>query len=109
MRDQQEHQGLVSRMTNFYKTSRWKGKRITILKRDEYKCQECMRYGKSKEATTVHHINPLKIRPDLRLESWNLVSLCGKCHEKMHDRLTDELTDLGNQWVERVNRLRGEE
>lgn len=93
---------------NFYKTRQWKRKRESILRRDEYLCQECKRYGRKKEATTVHHINPLKDRPDLRLTSWNLLSLCGKCHENMHDRLTDELTDLGMQWVDRINRLRGE-
>lgn len=93
---------------NFYKTTRWKSKRLKVLKRDEYRCQECKRYGKTAAATTVHHINPLRIRPDLRLESWNLVSLCGECHGKMHDRITDELTELGMQWVERAERMRGE-
>jgi 5-methylcytosine-specific restriction enzyme A len=93
-------------MTNFYKTARWKSKREKILKRDEYQCQECKRYGKNKDATTVHHIQPLRNRPDLRLTTWNLVSLCGKCHEKMHDRLTDELTDVGKQWVERAERMK---
>jgi 5-methylcytosine-specific restriction enzyme A len=89
-------------MSNFYKTTRWKSKREKVLKRDEYRCRECRRYGKTTEATTVHHINPLLVRPDLRLESWNLISLCGKCHEKMHDRNTDILTALGEQWRERV-------
>ncbi|MBO0962506.1 HNH endonuclease [Neobacillus sp. MM2021_6] len=95
-------------MTNFYKTSRWKSKREKILKRDEYLCQECKRFGRSKGASTVHHINTMRNRPDLRLETWNLVSLCNKCHEQMHDRKTDELTDLGEHWRARANRLRGE-
>jgi 5-methylcytosine-specific restriction enzyme A len=95
-------------MTNFYKSTHWKSKRKKVLKRDEYRCQECKRYGKSREATTVHHINPLLVRPELRLESWNLISLCGKCHDKMHDRSNDELTELGEQWRERVERMRGE-
>jgi 5-methylcytosine-specific restriction enzyme A len=95
-------------MTNFYKTSRWKSKREKVLRRDEYCCQECKRYGKTTAATTVHHIHPLRIRPDLRLTTWNLVSLCGKCHDKMHDRNSDELTGLGKQWEDRVSRLRGE-
>lgn len=96
-------------MTNFYKTQRWKNKRTKILKRDEHRCQECKRYGKKREATTVHHINPLRIRPDLRLTSWNLVSLCGVCHDKMHDRVTNELTELGMQWVDRVERMKNNE
>ncbi|PGT77313.1 restriction endonuclease [Bacillus cereus] len=93
-------------MTNFYKTKRWKNKRTTVLKRDTYQCQECKRYGKNKEATTVHHIYPLRNRPELRLTTDNLVSLCGRCHDKMHDRVSDELTELGMQWVERMERMR---
>ncbi|KAB2334268.1 HNH endonuclease [Bacillus mesophilum] len=93
-------------MFNFYKTSVWKSRREKILRRDKYCCRECKRYGKNREATTVHHVNPLEDYPQWRLESWNLISLCGKCHEKMHDRITDKLTALGLQWVERVERMK---
>jgi len=89
-------------MVNFYKTTRWKSKRIKVLKRDEHLCRECKRYGKRTEATTVHHMHPLLERPDIRLESWNLLSLCGKCHEKMHDRNSDILTQLGESWREKA-------
>lgn len=89
-------------MVNFYKTTRWKSKRDKILKRDEYRCQECKRYGKTTEATTVHHIYPLLEYPLLRLETRNLISLCSKCHDKMHDRVTNKSTELGKQWQERV-------
>ncbi|WP_242009318.1 HNH endonuclease [Aeribacillus composti] len=50
----------------------------------------------------VHHIVPLEKRPDLKLMSWNLISFCNKCHESMHNRNTDELSEKGMQWVERV-------
>ncbi|MGG2091910.1 HNH endonuclease [Bacillus sp. S13(2024)] len=52
-------------------------------------------------------MHPLSNRPELRLTTWNLISLCNKCHEKMHDRVTDELTGLGKQWQERVERMSG--
>lgn len=87
---------------SFYKTKSWRSKRIKILKRDEYECRECKRYGKSRQATTVHHCNPLNERPDLRLTTWNLLSLCGICHDKMHDRTNDNLTNLGEYWREKV-------
>ncbi|MDT2181402.1 HNH endonuclease, partial [Paenibacillus larvae] len=87
---------------SFYKTTRWKQKRSKILRRDEYLCQECKRYGKSVLATTVHHINPLEQQPGLATVSWNLVSLCQQCHDKMHDRTTNVLTELGKQWQERI-------
>jgi len=31
------------------------------------------------------------------------VSLCNECHERMHDRLTGELTAAGERWRDRVS------
>ena len=83
----------------FYKSSKWKCKRERILRRDEYRCMECKRYGKSVSATTVHHIIPLEQRTDLKLASNNLLSMCNKCHDKMHDRTNNQLTKAGEDWV----------
>lgn len=55
-----------------------------MLSRDEYKCQICKRYGRQREATTVHHIKHFDEFPELALESDNLISLCEACHNKMH-------------------------
>ncbi|MCQ2113333.1 MAG: HNH endonuclease [Bacteroidaceae bacterium] len=44
----------------------------------------CRRYGKKREATTVHHIKHLDEFPELAFDDKNLISLCGKCHNKMH-------------------------
>lgn len=87
---------------SYYKRPQWKRKRVRILKRDDYLCRECKRYGKTTEATTVHHINPLEQYPELALVSINLISFCTKCHDKMHDRTSGILTELGEQWRERV-------
>lgn len=87
---------------DFYKSTKWKAKRINILKRDEYMCRECKRYGKSVQATTIHHVKPLEHYPELRLDNNNLISLCSKCHDKMHDRTNNELTDLGKKLIERL-------
>lgn len=89
-------------VVSFYKTKAWRSKRTKILRRDQYECRECKRYGKSRTATTVHHCNPLLEHTDLRLTTWNLISLCGICHDKMHDRLNDTLTELGEYWREKV-------
>ncbi|MNH78584.1 HNH endonuclease [compost metagenome] len=86
----------------FYKSRKWKNKRERVLRRDEYLCQECKRYGKATPAATVHHCNPLEYYPELALVSWNLVSLCNPCHDTMHDRASHELTEAGNRWKERV-------
>jgi len=92
-------------MSAFHKATRWKVKRVKILKRDEYMCRECKRYGKTTEATTVHHVKPIEERHDLGYSSKNLISLCKPCHGKMHDRVTDKLTALGNGWVERIYKI----
>ena len=88
---------------NFYKSTQWKRKRTIVLKRDQYECRECKRYGKSRTATTVHHCYPLLEHPEHRLATWNLLSLCGKCHDKMHDRHNDTLTCLGQYWKDKVS------
>ncbi|WMJ78471.1 MULTISPECIES: HNH endonuclease [unclassified Sedimentibacter] len=90
---------------SFYKTKRWRDKRVIILKRDSYLCKECLRYGKTTPATTVHHVNPLEHNRQLALVSKNLISLCETCHNKMHDRDTHELTELGISWVERIGKI----
>jgi len=89
-------------MKSFYKQKKWEEKRKKILRRDGYLCRECSRYGRTTPATTVHHILLLEKRPDLKLNSINLISLCESCHNQMHDRNTNELTDKGLQWVERI-------
>lgn len=88
----------------FYKTKRWIRKREVILKRDNYQCGECKRYGKVVEANTVHHILPLQERPDLKLDNGNLISLCEECHERMHNKFNDTLSKLGEEWRERILR-----
>lgn len=89
---------------SFYKRKGWRVKRVNILKRDNYECQECKRYGKSVDATTVHHIYPYQEYPLLALESDNLISLCNRCHELMHDRGTQEITALGKAWQTRADK-----
>jgi 5-methylcytosine-specific restriction endonuclease McrA len=91
----------VGGAVKLYKTKRWERKRVAVLRRDEYLCQEEKRYGKNIAANTVHHIYPVEKYPELALVAWNLLSLCTECHNKMHDRNTGEVTELGKQWQER--------
>lgn len=85
-----------------YRNVKWRNKREVILKRDVYLCRECKRYGKTTQATTVHHIKPVEHYPELTYSTNNLYSLCSKCHNEMHDRNTDELTSKGKSLVSRV-------
>lgn len=86
----------------FYKIKRWKRKRLVILTRDNYLCRECKRYGRSTEANTVHHIYTRHEYPEYKWHNENLISLCDKCHESMHNRFEGKLTDKGKKWMERI-------
>lgn len=78
-----------------YHCGRWRSKRKKILHRDKYICQHFKRYGKNREAQTVHHIYPAKDYPEYAWCDWNLISLSYKAHELMHKRDSGELTDIG--------------
>ena len=88
-----------------YNTKRWERIRSAVLRRDEYLCQECKRYGKSVEANTVHHILPAEECTGeyerLKYDSRNLISLCRKCHERMHVRNRRELSEAGENLLKR--------
>lgn len=86
-----------------YKDPRWIRKRKVILKRDEYRCRECRRYGKTSAAEPVHHIYPVETYPKYAWCDWNLISLCKGCHGGMHDRVTNQLTAKGITLMERVS------
>jgi len=89
---------------HFYKTTRWEQKRAFILRRDGYMCQESKRFGKIKEANTVHHIFPLELFPEYAWENWNLIALSTVEHNAMHTRNSSELTDKGIELLIRTAR-----
>ena len=86
----------------FYKTKRWRQKRSHILKRDKYLCQISKRYGKRREATIVHHIYPREDYPEYQWCDWNLISVSVEMHNKLHDRVTNQLTALGESLRQRT-------
>lgn len=74
---------LIKELFN-YKSKKWKRKRLCILRRDGYLCVECKKYGRRREAVTVHHILHADEYPELAYDDNNLESLCNACHNKMH-------------------------
>lgn len=69
-------------------------------------CQISLRYGRRVEADTVHHIFPVDRFPEYQWEPWNLISLAGSVHNRMHIRDTQELTAEGMELMHRVARQR---
>lgn len=90
-----------------YTSERWKKKRAKILRRDGYICQHFKRYGKTVEATMVHHIFPCEYFPEYQWDDWNLISLSLKAHNMMHDRETHELTKIGRDLLKRTAKRMG--
>ncbi|WP_057894020.1 HNH endonuclease [Lacticaseibacillus brantae] len=86
---------------SFYLSRKWKYKREVIMKRYNYEDQEQRRYGRVVTATMIHHIYPLDTYPMLALESWNLLPLSQASHNRMHDRLSDEIVGPGIYWQQK--------
>lgn len=86
----------------FYKTTKWIDLRRKALYRDGWQCQYFKRYGKAREANTVHHIFPREEYPEYEHCLWNLVSLSHEAHNMMHDRDTNELTPIGMDLLRRT-------
>lgn len=81
----------------FYKSKEWIELRQEVLYECHYECQECLKRGRYTRADCVHHINEVKNRPDLALSKFytdtegstkkNLMPLCNRCHNDIHDKL----------------------
>ena len=71
---------------NFYKRKAWLCVRRLALQRDHYLCQSCLRAGRHRVASVVHHLKELEDFPELGLELSNLESLCWDCHEATKTR-----------------------
>lgn len=87
----------ANRLDRFYQTEEWKELRQEVLSSFYYECQECLKKGNYTRADCVHHVNEVRIRPDLALSKYytdhegnrrpNLVPLCNQCHNIVHDKL----------------------
>ena len=81
----------------FYFSDDWKELRQEVLNELHNECQECLKRGRYTKADCVHHINEVRIRPDLALSKYyvdkegnrqrQLIPLCNTCHNIIHDKL----------------------
>ena len=80
----------------FYNSTEWDILREKVLARDKGKCQFFLgKWNDNKhfpekikfvDADTVHHIIPIKERPDLALDINNCISLSFEAHEIIEER-----------------------
>lgn len=78
-----------------YYGKKWKRKRLKILRIDGYIDRLEKRYGRMVEATVVHHIYPADEYPEYAWCDWNLISVSMATHNRLENRKTGELTELG--------------
>lgn len=71
-----------SRAYHFRNSNKWILKREEIKKRDKYLCQVCLKHGRFiYQDVQVHHIIPINVDYDKRLDSDNLITLCTLHHK----------------------------
>lgn len=84
-----------------YGSTKWKKKRLRILKLDGYKDVVAGMYGKTLEGNMVHHIYPAEEYPQWAYEEWNLISINKEItHNKLENRKTGKLTKQGKMLQE---------
>lgn len=85
-----------NRIVAFYNSRRWIRLRDSELGMDHGTCVLCESRGKFSSSVTVHHVNEVRLRPELALSRFyvdrekklkrNLISLCKNCHNEVHKR-----------------------
>lgn len=71
---------------NVYKSKKHLEWRDAVLRRDQYLCQACLRYGKSTLGNHAHHILPVSSHPQYMRKRWNGIALCDACHNQIEPR-----------------------
>jgi len=73
------------------KDPKWQKKRLEILKRDDWQCQNC---GDKEETLHVHHKDYLPGKDPWDIPSEFLITLCAPCHETEGDMLDSSIDFL---------------
>lgn len=69
--------GLYYEYSEKLKDPRWQKKRLEILNRDNFKCQNC---NKKDKELQVHHLTYLKDCEPWEYQEYCLITLCVDCH-----------------------------
>jgi 5-methylcytosine-specific restriction endonuclease McrA len=83
----------------------WQKKRLEIMQRDEFMCQNC---GEKEKTLNVHHIKYLKGHEIWDYDNSYLITLCNKCHSERHeliDSITHMVVSSNNLYLDEINCL----
>jgi hypothetical protein len=70
--------------TDQYNDPRWQKKRLEIMERDRFVCNEC---GDADSKLNVHHRYYIKGKKIWDYQSDILITLCDDCHKSIHEDL----------------------
>ncbi|MDK0934304.1 HNH endonuclease signature motif containing protein [Clostridium perfringens] len=82
---QYKHYRKDKREQQFYANNQWKTLSEIIKRRYLGMCLNCWDKGIIEMCTTTHHIVELKEDWNRRLDKDNLIPLCTRCHQKIHN------------------------
>jgi len=71
-------------------SKKYRAWRLAVYDRDCYTCQACERENVYLNA---HHIEPWSKNRKLRYDVSNGMTLCGSCHQQLHDKFGVHVTD----------------
>ena len=77
----------------FYVSKEWLFTRVVVKRIDKGLCLLCLSKGMTSSMDTVHHIEELKDNWSKRLSTGNLISLCDRCHSKVHAKYKRNAVD----------------
>lgn len=69
----------------FYHCTAWRKLRSIVVDRDNHECKVCG-IIEQKARLYVHHKKELKDYPHLALDMNNLITVCGNCHNDIHEK-----------------------
>lgn len=87
---QRLNEGKRKERMQIYNTARWRELRRIKFMNDPL-CEMCLKEGVATPADDVHHIQSFMIvddlaqRKEIAFDYNNLMSLCDKCHQRMHN------------------------
>ena len=102
----------AGQIQKFYTSRQWRALSHEVISEGKNECLYCKQNGRYSRAVLTHHLNELKLRPDLAYSKTfidsdgkikqNLIPLCNDCHEKTHKRgaYTEIKNDPKKFWQE---------